>query len=257
MDSPMTSSPKKILEARHIDKAFEDHQVLKDVNLHLDQGELVAILGLSGSGKSTLFHIIAGLLKPDGGQVLLEGKDITGKTGQVSYMLQKDLLLPHLKILDNVALPLFLRKMNKKEAREKASSYFSQFGLEGTQDLYPSELSGGMAQRAALLRTYLFSSNVALLDEPFSKLDAITKSSMHQWYLDIMEEIHLSSLLITHDIEEAIKLANRIYILSKEKSTLIEEIKVDPDLDLKTKEGQVYQFELKKHITQLLGMYEA
>lgn len=129
-------------------------------------------------------------------------------------MLQKDLLLPYRTIVDNVALPLLIKGAGKKEAREKASAYFVQFGLEGTEMKYPGQLSGGMRQRAALLRTYLFSADVALLDEPFSALDMLTKGAVHSWYLDVMERIRLSTLFITHDIDEAILLSDRIYLLT-------------------------------------------
>ena len=184
------------------------------MSIELNRGELVCLLGVSGGGKSTLFNIISGLIRPDCGSVLLDGEEITNQPGRVSYMLQKDMLLPYRTIEDNVALPLMLRGMKKKEARLGVSPLFSQFGLDGTQKKYPSELSGGMRQRAALMRTYMFSRDVALLDEPFSALDALTKNSMHRWYLDVMEKIHLSTLFITHDIDEAILLSDRIYLLS-------------------------------------------
>ena len=119
--------------------------------------------------------------------------------------------------------------MGKRKAREKAASYFGEFGLAGYEKKYPSQLSGGMRQRAALLRTYLFSGNVALLDEPFSALDTITKGKMHQWYLSIMEEIHLSTLFITHDMDEAIVLSDRIYILGGSPAVIQEEIRVEED----------------------------
>lgn len=201
------------LEVRHVSLAFEDNQVLQDVSLTLREGELVCLLGISGGGKTTLFNVISGLLQPDEGQVFLDGQDITGKPGHISYMLQKDLLLPYRTIEDNVALPLLLRGVKKKEARAQAAALFPQFGLEGTEKLWPAQLSGGMRQRAALLRTYLFSQNVALLDEPFSALDTLTKSAVHQWYLEVMERIRLSTLFITHDIDEAILLSDRIYLL--------------------------------------------
>lgn len=193
--------------------AFDGKPVLRDVSLTLREGELVCLLGVSGGGKTTLFNVISGLLRPDEGQVFLDGEDVTGKPGRISYMLQKDLLLPYRTIQDNVALPLLLRGMKKKEARAKATALFSQFGLEGTEKLWPAQLSGGMRQRAALLRTYLFSQNVALLDEPFSALDTLTKSAVHQWYLEVMDQIRLSTLFITHDIDEAILLSDRIYLL--------------------------------------------
>lgn len=202
------------LEVINVSKSFDGNQVLKDISIELNKGELVCLLGVSGGGKTTLFNIISGLLSPDNGKVLLDGNDITNHPGQISYMLQKDLLLPYRTIEDNVALPLMLKGMKKREARMKVSPMFSQFGLDGTQKKYPSQLSGGMRQRAALLRTYMFSKDVALLDEPFSALDTITKSSMQKWYLGIMEKIRLSTLFITHDIDEAILISDRIYLLS-------------------------------------------
>lgn len=202
------------LEVKNISKSFDDNHVLKDISIELNKGELVCLLGVSGGGKTTLFNIISGLLTPDSGQVLLDGKNITNQPGYISYMLQKDLLLPYRTIEDNAALPLLLKGIKKKEARLQVSPLFEQFGLEGTQKKYPSQLSGGMRQRAALLRTYMFSKDVALLDEPFSALDTITKSSMHKWYLNVMEQIHLSTLFITHDIDEAILISDRIYLLS-------------------------------------------
>lgn len=204
----------KKLEIKNINKSFENNHVLDDISIELNQGELVCLLGVSGSGKTTLFNIISGLLPPDSGQVLLDEKNITNQPGYISYMLQKDLLLPYRTIEDNVALPLLLKGEKKKEARKQVSPMFLQFGLEGTQKKYPCQLSGGMRQRAALLRTYMFSKDVALLDEPFSALDTLTKSAMHKWYLNVMEKIQLSTLFITHDIDEAILISDRIYLLS-------------------------------------------
>lgn len=201
------------LEVRNVSLSFGEHQVLHKVSLHLQEGELVCLLGVSGGGKTTLFNVISGLLRPDQGQVFLDGEEVTGQPGHVSYMLQKDLLLPYRTIQDNVALPLMLRGVSKKEARAQAVALFPQFGLEGTEKKWPGQLSGGMRQRAALLRTYLFSRNVALLDEPFSALDTLTKSAVHEWYLKVMDEIRLSTLFITHDMDEAILLSDRIYLL--------------------------------------------
>ena len=213
-----------VLQINHVSKSFEEEQIIQDISLHLKEGEIVSLLGVSGGGKTTLFNIIAGLSVPNKGNVLLEGEDITGKPGKVSYMLQKDLLLPYRTILDNVALPLIVRGMKKKEAREKAAGFFEEFGLEGTEKKYPSQISGGMKQRAALLRTYLFSEKVALLDEPFSALDRLTKARVHEWYLDVMEKIKLSTLFVTHDIDEAILLSDRIYLLTEKPGTITKEI---------------------------------
>lgn len=214
----------KKLEVNHISKSFDGKPILQDISITLNQGELVSLLGVSGGGKTTLFNIIAGLLPPDEGNVILNGKDITNQPGQISYMMQKDLLLPYRTIEDNAALPLLLKGVNKRDARTQVSPLFAQFGLEGTQKKYPAQLSGGMRQRAALLRTYLFSQDVALLDEPFSALDTLTKRSIHQWYLDVMEQIQLTTLFITHDIDEAILLSDRIYLLSGSPGKIAAEI---------------------------------
>lgn len=213
-----------VLEVKGVSKSFDGEEIIRDVTLELEEGEIVSLLGVSGGGKTTLFNMIAGLSVPDEGTVYLEGNDVTGKPGNISYMLQKDLLLPYRTILDNVAMPLIIRGMKKSEAREKAAGYFAEFGLEGAEKKYPSEVSGGMKQRAALLRTYLFSEKVALLDEPFSALDMLTKASVHEWYLDVMEKIRLSTLFITHDINEAILLSDRIYLLTGKPGTITKEI---------------------------------
>lgn len=215
------------LATQNISKSFGGKSVIQDISVTLREGEIVSLLGVSGVGKTTLFNIISGIMPPDSGSVLLNGQEITGMAGKISYMQQKDLLMPYRTILDNVCLPLLLRGERKAKARKEAGRYFGEFGLEGTQKLYPNELSGGMRQRAALLRTYLFSDEVALLDEPFSALDAITKASVHQWYLGVMQAISLSTLFITHDIDEAITLSDRIYLLTGAPGKITEEIGID------------------------------
>lgn len=204
--------------------SYDQENIIEDINIELHDNELVCLLGSSGGGKTTLFNVISGLRTPQKGKVLLDGEDITGQPGHISYMLQKDLLLPYRTIEDNVELPLIIKGEKKKEARKKAGEFFDEFGLSGTQKKYPSQLSGGMRQRAALLRTYMFSKDVALLDEPFSALDTLTKSDMHRWYLDVMDKIHLSTLFITHDIDEAILLSDRIYLLTGKLGKITEEI---------------------------------
>lgn len=204
--------------------AYENTNIIEDISIELHDNELVCLLGASGGGKTTLFNVISGLKKPDKGKIMLNGRDVTGQPGHISYMLQKDLLLPYRTIEDNVALPLLIKGEKKKEARRKAGELFEEFGLDGTQKKYPKQLSGGMRQRAALLRTYMFSKDVALLDEPFSALDTLTKSDMHRWYLDVMDKIHLSTLFITHDIDEAILLSDRIYLLTGRPGKITEEM---------------------------------
>ena len=226
------------LETQNITMKFGADTIIRDVSISVDQGELVSLLGVSGSGKTTLFNCISGIYTPSEGKVFLDGEDITGSTGHISYMLQKDLLLEYKTIEDNVALPLVIRGVPKKEAREQAAAHFEEFGLEGTQKKYPKQLSGGMRQRAALLRTYMFSDNVALLDEPFSALDTITKSKMHRWYLDVMEKINLTTGFITHDINEAILLSDRIYIMTGKPGEIRSEIRIT------TPRNQRHSFEL-------------
>ncbi|KAF5072683.1 ABC transporter ATP-binding protein [Proteiniclasticum sp. QWL-01] len=227
ISSPDSKREQPVLETRGIRKDYGGQVLLDDINITVYPGELVSILGMSGSGKTTLFNIISGLIQPEEGQVLLHGREVTGETGHIAYMLQKDLLLPYKTILDNVALPLEIRGVSRDEARAKAGEDFDFFGLAGTEHKYPRQLSGGMRQRAALLRTYLFSKDLALLDEPFSALDTITRSSLHQWYLEVMDRIHLTTLFITHDIDEAILLSDRICLLTGSPSQISREIRIE------------------------------
>lgn len=262
-----------LLEARHITKEYDGRVIISDICIRLERGELISLLGLSGSGKTTLFHVLSGLTLPREGSVLLDGKDITGKPGSVSYMLQKDLLLPHKKVIDNVSLPLVLKGVPKKEARKIADPLFAAFSLENTQEKYPGQLSGGMRQRAAFLRTYLSASRtkyvqglaqeeaenapsygVALLDEPFSALDTITRSQMHAWYLDMMQHIDLSTIFITHDIDEAILLSDRIYVMTGSPGVIRHELKISPGRSSRKNFNLTQAFlDYKREIIKILG----
>ena len=186
---------KEKLILSNVSKSYNNTLVLEDINIKVNEGELVTILGPSGSGKSTIFNIITNLTQKDNGNVYIDGK--------ISYMQQKDLLLPYKTIIDNVSLPLILNKENKKNAQEIVRPYFKEFGLEGYEDKYPSELSGGMKQRANFLRTFINSNDLMLLDEPFGALDSITKTNMQKWLLNVREKFNSTIILITHDIEEA------------------------------------------------------
>ena len=216
----------KVLEAINITKKYQGRDVISNVNISLEEGETVCLVGSSGVGKTTLFQILSGLSKPDAGSVFLHGKDVTSKTGEVGYMLQKDLLLPHFTIAENVALPLRIKKMHKLLAIEKGMRYFDQFGLSGYENAYPSQLSGGMRQRAAFLRTYLFGKDVILLDEPFSALDELTRSDMWDWYLKISTELKLSTIFISHSIEEAVFLSNKVYVMAGQPGRIAGEINI-------------------------------
>ena len=190
--------------------------VVRDFSLRVMPGEIVCIVGKSGCGKTTILHALSGLTRPRAGSVLLHGEDVTGAAGRISYMLQKDLLLPSLSVLDNAALPLVIAGEEKAAARARALPLMERFGLAGCEDKWPGELSGGMRQRAAFLRTYLMGNDVALLDEPFSALDALTRTDIRRWYAGMSAELGLSSVVITHDVDEAVELASRIYVLAGE-----------------------------------------
>lgn len=235
-----------VLQADKIKKTFDGREILSEVSLDIKKGEFVALLGVSGGGKTTLFNCLSGLMKPDSGNICLKKEDITGMPGKISYMLQKDLLLPHKKIMENVTLPLVLKGMSKKNAEKKAAVCFELFGLEGCEKLYPSQLSGGMRQRAAFLRTYLASfgklsgdkedgARIMLLDEPFSALDAITKSGLHEWFMEVFKKMGFTIVFVTHDVDEAVALSDRVLILGYNKdevkdrpgATIINEIKIN------------------------------
>ncbi|ADG80961.1 ABC transporter [Thermincola ferriacetica] len=219
------------LEVKGLSKTFDGHGklsivALQEVSLFVREGEFVSLIGPSGCGKSTLLDIVAGLTRPDEGDVLLDGASIVGLKGKVSYMPQKDVLFPWRTVLDNVIVPLEVQGINRKEAREKALSLLPVFGLGDFSDKYPPALSGGMRQRAAFLRTYLCGREILLLDEPFGKLDALTRRQMQQWLLDIWQNFQHAVLLVTHDVDEAIMLSNRIYVLSARPGRVIAEVEV-------------------------------
>ncbi|MDR2543656.1 MAG: ABC transporter ATP-binding protein [Treponema sp.] len=210
----------RIFSCEGITKNFDDVPVVENISLEIPEGGFISLLGPSGIGKTTLFNVLAGVEKPDAGKVFLNNEDITGISGKVSYMLQKDLLLEYRTVIDNVILPLLIRGEKKTPAREFAAGFFPMFGLAGYEKKYPNELSGGMRQRAALLRTCLttYKENqtnpIILLDEPFSALDAITRRKMQLWYAEIAEKMTISTFFITHDVEEALALSDTIYIMN-------------------------------------------
>lgn len=216
---------KKTLEIKNLSYSFGDNHILKDINIYVKENEMVAIVGSSGVGKSTLFNLIAGVLKKQSGEITIDGNN--DYIGKVAYMLQKDLLFEHKTIINNVILPLIIAKVDKKIALEEGKKILKQFNLEKYADKYPKQLSGGMRQRVALIRTYMFKRNIFLLDEAFSALDAITKKELHKWYLNLKKKFNLTTLLITHDIEEAIFLSDRIYILANKPGEIIKEIKIE------------------------------
>ncbi len=188
--------------------------VLDGVQLTVNPGEFVSIIGPSGCGKSTLLNIIAGLDQADAGTVELDGDPNVDRLGRVGYMQQKDLLLPWRTVLDNAALGLEVQGVSRRQARKQALELTSLFGLEGFEHQYPFALSGGMRQRAAFLRTMLLDQDVVLLDEPFGALDALTRVQMQEWLMDLWSTLKKTIILITHDVEEAILLSDRVYVLT-------------------------------------------
>lgn len=207
-------------------KCYGDETFLDGISLSVEENETVSILGASGSGKTTLFNIIAGIDSAGSGKVLLDGNNILMKPGNVSYMPQCDLLLPYKTIIDNVSLPLLIKKVKKKDAHDMVLKYFELFKLQGCEKKYPNEISGGMKQRAALLRTYMYNKEIMLLDEPFCALDNITKNAIYNWYIEMREKIRVSTLLITHDVDEALILSDKIYILSGKTGKMSESINI-------------------------------
>jgi len=189
--------------------------VLQDVNLYVEAGEFVGIIGPSGCGKSTLLNLIAGLDEPSRGMIYLNGRQAEQRLGLVGYMQQKDLLLPWRTVLDNTILGLELQGIGRRAARLRALGLMQQFGLQGFEYVYPATLSGGMRQRAAFLRTILADQEVVLLDEPFGALDALSRAQIHAWLLDLWTVVQKTIVLVTHDVDEAIFLADRVYVMTE------------------------------------------
>lgn len=209
------------LEIHNLSKSFGPQQVLRHLSLQVKEGEFVSILGPSGSGKSTLFHLIGGLYQPDEGEILLDGKLIMGERGHISYMPQQSALLPWRTILQNV---LLTEELQGKSDPAKAQRMLAKAGLLEYANAYPHQLSGGMKQRASFIRALLSPQSLLLLDEPFSALDELTRMEMQQWLLHLWEEDRRSVLFITHSIEEALLLSDRIYILSPKPAQIEREI---------------------------------
>jgi ABC-type nitrate/sulfonate/bicarbonate transport system ATPase subunit len=206
------------LDLRGVGKSFGALEVLRDLELAVRPGEFAAVIGPSGSGKSTLFDIVSGLETPTSGEVRTDG--------QVAYMPQKDLLFPWRTVLDNTALGLEAQGVRRKEARRRADALFPAFGLDGFQSSYPFQLSGGMRQRAALLRTVVLERPVLLLDEPFGALDSLTRTEMQLWLADMWQRYQWTVVLVTHDIREAVLLADTVHVLSPRPASVAERIEV-------------------------------
>lgn len=201
--------------------------IFQHVSLDVFPGEFVSLIGASGSGKSTLFRLITGLVEPDQGKIWINGQQSKNRLGQTGYMPQKDLLLPWRTVMDNVLLPLEITKEKKQLKKAEIREWLDRFGLAAYEKAYPHELSGGMRQRVAFLRTIMTGQKLLLLDEPFGALDALTKRKMQSWLLGLWGELQKTVLFITHDLEEAILLSDRIYLLPEVHGRKIQEVKVN------------------------------
>lgn len=213
------------LNVENLSFSYTDKRIIRNVSFEVKPGEFVSILGPSGCGKSTLLNVLAGILKPESGCIRIDNSEIQGMSSHFAYMPQNDLLLPWKTILDNVCLYGEIHH-NKEEARQQALGRMAAFGLEGCENKYPEELSGGMRQRAAFLRTTLCEADIYLLDEPFGALDVITRGDMQDWLRELCSSLKKTILLVTHDTDEAIYLSDRILILGQPGEGIREEIKI-------------------------------
>jgi NitT/TauT family transport system ATP-binding protein len=217
LEAPQSEPLSSKAELREVTRRFGDLVALERLSLSVRDGEIVALVGPSGCGKSTLLELLAGLQRPDGGSVAAQ---------PAAYMPQRDILMPWRSALANAALALECAGVRPREARRQARPLFERFGLAGFEDARPYELSGGMRQRVALARTFLIGRPLLLLDEPFASLDAITRGSLQEWLGDALRADPRTVVLVTHDVQEAIYLADRVAVLSPRPGRIVAEIPV-------------------------------
>lgn len=236
------------LSIENLKLSFDNQLILNDLSFGIQEQEFVTILGPSGCGKSTILNILAGLIDDYSGTIKVDGQKIQGVSEHFAYMPQDDLLLEWRTIVENVTL--YGKIHHDKSAKQKALAQFKTFGLEGYENAYPSSLSGGMRQRAAFLRTSLCQADILLLDEPFGALDVITRNDMQDWLLNLRKQYNRTTLLVTHDIDEALYLSDRILVLSNKPSVILKEI--DLSKEQKSRDWLFSQSEIKKEIFTLL-----
>ncbi|WP_427869151.1 ABC transporter ATP-binding protein [Leucobacter luti] len=218
------------LELSGLSKSFGERRVLDGVSLSVGAGEIVALVGPSGSGKSTLLSLLTGALAPDAGEIRFGGAEVSGGERPFAFMPQRDVLLPWRRVLDNAGIGLEVAGLSRRESRERARELLAPFGLAGTEELFPRQLSGGMRQRVSFLRTVVQGKPVLLLDEPFGALDAITREELQRWLLEIWGQHGWSILIITHDIREAVRLADRALVLGGSPGRIVGEVEITRDI---------------------------
>ncbi|HHZ5404992.1 TPA: ABC transporter ATP-binding protein [Bacillus cereus] len=241
---------KNILQFHNVSFHYDEKPIINELNASIQDKEFVSIIGPSGCGKSTLFRLITGLEEASTGQIELTET----KSHHVGYMPQKDMLLPWRTIIENAALPLECQGVQKKEAQIKAKELLQKFGLQGYETKYPKDLSGGMRQRVSFIRTLLTGGEILLLDEPFSALDALTKASLQEWLFEQWKEWEKTILFITHDVEEALFLSNRIFVVENQPITTLTE-RIVP-LDRNRTRKDLYKPEVLALKDELLSMLQ-
>lgn len=228
--SSARNSARGVLEVAGIGRSFGDRTVLRDVSFEVGAGEIVSLVGPSGSGKSTLLSILTGALAADAGELRYAGSPLS-EPRPFAFMPQRDVLLPWRRIVDNAGIGLEVMGLKRAEARRRVAGLLGEFGLAGTDQLYPRQLSGGMRQRVSFLRTVVQQRPVLLLDEPFGALDAITRDELQRWLLEMWGAHGWSILLITHDIREAVRMSDRVLVLPGTAGPIAGEVRVDRDID--------------------------
>ena len=236
---------KTCLKVSNLQKTFEERVLFSDISFNLKENEILTLIGSSGCGKSSLLNIISGIDKDYSGDVLIDSS-LGGqeKRNYISFAQQKDLLIPWKNLLENAIFGLEIEGRDKRRSQSLAFELLKKFNLEGSEDKFPHQLSGGMRQRVSLMRSVLLQKPILLLDEPFASLDSITRENLQNWLIGLLDEFQFSVILVTHDIQEAIKISDRILVLGGSPSEIVDEIIVK-----KTNNEAIYR-KIRKNLSR-------